>query len=250
MPTANVFLDRSILGSIRRTGAKTVCDYGCGEGALLKRLGQRTAHRLRLIGIDYFSARPKSEQPENSGNIVFIDRASSEYKRLAARGNAFDLIVSTFTLHHFKRPVEDLTNLKKLLKPRGTLFLADLAFKNNSDSQTAKNLCSFLSEEFHAFQGKYHRHHYTVDEARSLFDAAGFTIERAHSVTIDFPASERKEETAHAMENLGRMRSANRKSGNAVQRAYFNRRFEAMGKLVRRYGIDYSQLLAITARKQ
>jgi 2-polyprenyl-3-methyl-5-hydroxy-6-metoxy-1,4-benzoquinol methylase len=248
MPTADVFLDRTILGLIKRTDARSVCDYGCGSGSQLKRLDQKTAQRLRLTGIDFFSFWAKAERPADSASIRFVDRGSSEYRRLCARGRAFDLIVSTFALHHFKRPVEELAVLKKLLEPHGNLFLADLAFANDSDSQVAENLFSFLSEEFQAFRGKYHRHHYTPDEAKSLVTSAGFKVQRVHAVTVDFPAAERKEETGHALHHLSRMRAANRRTASASQRGYFDRRFAQMIQLVKRYGIDYSRLFAVTAQ--
>ncbi|MCU0606076.1 MAG: class I SAM-dependent methyltransferase [Candidatus Edwardsbacteria bacterium] len=250
LPVADVSLDRAILGLIKRTGARAVCDYGCGDGALLKRLDRMTGQRLQLTGIDYFSSRKKEDRPKGAGNLRFIDRVSREYRRVVEQGGVFDLIVSAFTLHHFRRPLEELAVLGRLLKPRGTLFLADLEFANDSGDQAAKNLFSFLSEEFHTFQGTYHRHHYTRDEALPLFAAAGLAVRSSRSLTVDFPGHERKEETGHALRNLDRMRVANRKTANAHQRRYFDARIEQMAALVKQHGIDYSRLFTVTAARR
>ena len=250
MPTTDVLLDRTVIGLIKRTRARAVCDYGCGDGALLRRIDRKTARRLQLTGIDYFSSWKREERPQRTGNMRFIDRGSRDYSRIVRQGGIFDLIVSAFTLHHFRRPLKELAALGKLLKPSGTLFLADLEFANDSDDQAAKNLFSFLSEEFQAFQGTYHRHHYTRDEALPLFAAAGLTVRSSRSITVDFPEHERKEETGRALRHLQRMRAANRKTTNRWQRAYFDRRFAQMAALVKRRGIDYSRLFALTAARR
>lgn len=249
MPTTDVFLDRAVLGLIKRTGARAVCDYGCGDGSLLKRIDQNTSHRLRLTGIDFFSSWKEEDRPKGAGNLRFIDRAAREYQRLAGRGRAFDLIVSTYALHHFREPLAELAALRKLLKPNGTLFVTDLEFSTENDARITTNLFSYLSEEYQAFRGRYHRHPYTAEEARSLFAAAGFDAVRVRSVAVGYPESERAQDTGHALHHLRRMRDANRTTSGAALRDHFARRLGQMIRLVRRHGIDYSRLFTITAAR-
>lgn len=253
MPAVDVFIERAVLGLVRRRGLRSVCDYGCGDGTLLKRLDQKTAHRLRLTGVDYFSRgkrwRKEWALPATSpaGNMVFVDRDAKAFQQMSGGKGLFDLVTSVCALHHFRHPCAELRNIQALLKPGGFAVVADWDFEVATASGMVKNLYSFLSESFHAFNGKYHRHHYTPQQALDLFLATKFRIIKSRTVRF-IDAAAREDATKSALCTLAGMKRANQKTTSPVLKEYFKKEFGIIEQLVKNHGINYPSLYVIIAQ--
>jgi len=111
----------------------SVLDAGCGPGEVLTRLA-RVAPSLHLTGVDLDEpmirrAREKSMRtvgPNGSGprppTFVVGDVA-----KLPFEDASFDLVVSSFSVHHWPDPHAGLAEVMRVLKPGGRAIVWDIA---------------------------------------------------------------------------------------------------------------------------
>jgi ubiquinone/menaquinone biosynthesis C-methylase UbiE len=98
-----------------------VLDVGCGTGALLERLA--TTHApSRLAGVDPVSemlAIAKERLP------AAVDLRQGWAEKLPFDSESFDVVMSCNTLHYFRRPIEALREMARVLRPGGLLVITD-----------------------------------------------------------------------------------------------------------------------------
>ena len=160
-----VELARKIGDAIRRTGHLShetrLLDYGCGTGLLGLYL---LPHIKHVTGIDTSPGMLEVLQEK----IVQSHLSNMEVHLLDLQNptvsvpssEEFDAITMNMVLHHVKETCSLLQNLKSLLRPNGTLFIADL------DSEPGT---------FHAkgFEGVFH-HGFDREELSEQLTKAGF----------------------------------------------------------------------------
>ena len=96
-------------------------DVGCGSGALLQRLGERSSH---TVGIDLSSTMIEKAKARCYGQRD-IEFRVGDFLNEDFRDERFDCIASIAALHHVEfEPA--LHKLKSLLKPGGVLLVIDL----------------------------------------------------------------------------------------------------------------------------
>jgi SAM-dependent methyltransferase len=93
--------------------------------------------------------------------IRFINGAVENEKLITTLGS-FDLVYSTFSLHHWKYPVQAFRNIKGVLKETGTLLIYDF---QRSWFSWHLPLRQGMVESIHAA--------YTVDEIPTILSRAG-----------------------------------------------------------------------------
>lgn len=131
--------------SIGPAREKTVLDLGCGTGIILQRIHERFP-TLSLAGVDISTgmlARGRQRLPLASFTEGNIEDAS-----FAAGLPSADIILSLSVLHHLTDVERHLRLLAKLVKPEGTIFLADFSL----DGIVMK----FGDLYFRFFQSHYH----------------------------------------------------------------------------------------------
>jgi ubiquinone/menaquinone biosynthesis C-methylase UbiE len=104
-----------------------VLDVGTGPGVLLVEIAKRRED-LRLTGID-LSTDMAAAAARNLGE--FGDRASArqgDVTDLPLDDDSVDLIVSSFSLHHWDAPKEAVPQLARVLRPGGRLYFYDFGF--------------------------------------------------------------------------------------------------------------------------
>jgi ubiquinone/menaquinone biosynthesis C-methylase UbiE len=105
----------------------TVLDVGTGPGVLLVELA-RLRPDLRLTGVDLSADMVNAAQRNLT---AFSDRASAaqgDVTRLPFPDDAFDLIVSSLSLHHWDNPRAAAPELARVLRPDGQVYLYDFRF--------------------------------------------------------------------------------------------------------------------------
>jgi ubiquinone/menaquinone biosynthesis C-methylase UbiE len=105
----------------------TVLDVGTGPGVLLAELARRRPD-LTLNGID-LSADMVTIAARNLA--PFGARASVEQADVAAlpfADGSMDVVVSSLSLHHWDRPREAISELRRVLRPGGRLRIYDFPF--------------------------------------------------------------------------------------------------------------------------
>jgi ubiquinone/menaquinone biosynthesis C-methylase UbiE len=104
-----------------------VLDVGTGPGVLLVELAERR-HDLRLNGVD-LSADMVSAAERNLRS--FHERAAvrvGDATALPFADHSFDVVVTSFSMHHWDRPADAVPELARVLRPGGRLYVYDFGF--------------------------------------------------------------------------------------------------------------------------
>ena len=131
-------LTRILLGSLFRSIASDVAasasegarvlDVGCGPGHLSARLAHD--HGLEVTGLDLDPAmieraRANAERAAPSDGRVptFVE---GDVAALRLEDASFDLVVSTFSFHHWSDPAAGIGEIARVLRPAGRALIWDL----------------------------------------------------------------------------------------------------------------------------
>jgi SAM-dependent methyltransferase len=104
-----------------------ILEVGCGPGHLSIRLARD--HRLDVTGLDLDPAMIE-RAGANAGRIIEteIDRPAfivGDVAALPFADGSFDLVVSTFSMHHWSDPTSGLTEIARVLRPAGRALVWD-----------------------------------------------------------------------------------------------------------------------------
>lgn len=107
---------------------KNCLDVGCASGFMASKIAKRFP-KARFFGVDAYKEAityAKHKYP----SIKFIH---AEAEKLPFKPNQFDLILCYETIEHVRNPKKAMLELKRVLKPKGTLILSmdsgNLAFR-------------------------------------------------------------------------------------------------------------------------
>jgi 2-polyprenyl-3-methyl-5-hydroxy-6-metoxy-1,4-benzoquinol methylase len=223
---------------------KQVCDYGCGRGELLQ-----TIHELRpdwqLTGIDL----PAALLETGSVAAAMVDREGPDFTTLLNSAK-FDLIVSTFAIHHFEYPVRELHNLCGMLKPGGQIVIIDHRVDLESEGGCGKSVESLVGEFFASLNKGYHRHHYTLAEALDLISFLPIDVIESKEFRR-FQSEENTRETGNAhIERNAEIQKMVREKASEVKQLILLPLLEMEANALKRCGLDNSGLFRIIAQKQ
>jgi ubiquinone/menaquinone biosynthesis C-methylase UbiE len=106
-----------------------ILDVGCGGGGTVKVLAQAALHG-KVCGVDYSEDVLLTARQVNR---VLIEQGRVELKHgsvsdLPSSDAAFDLVTAFETTMFWPNPVEDLREVRRVLKPGGTLLIANEAY--------------------------------------------------------------------------------------------------------------------------
>lgn len=151
---ARVKIAKSVADGIKedipiREGFKLL-DFGCGTGLVSFFLADSVEQIVGLDSsqgmVDMFNKKAK----ENGINAVAykVDIFNQDFTE-----NNFDIIISSMTFHHIKRPVDILKKLSKHLKKGGYIAVADLVKEDGTfhDDNEGVEHFGFEIEEFESF---------------------------------------------------------------------------------------------------
>jgi ubiquinone/menaquinone biosynthesis C-methylase UbiE len=79
---------------------------------------------------------------------------------------AFDVVTNSLSFHHYPDPLRALTEMFRVLKPGGALYLLDIHPRHTA----TKRVIDFVARLF----PEGHEHVFTTAEIRSLLERAGF----------------------------------------------------------------------------
>jgi SAM-dependent methyltransferase len=163
----------------RSPGAVTVLDAGCGRVSALRQFRPRIG---RMVGADIHE--PSTPLPYLD-EFAVVDLCGSVDAFPSA---SFDVVLSNFTLEHFQEPATALANLRRWLRPGGTLvattvnrrhpFVAAYLAMPDGPRRAVQPLVKASQADAHPLVGACN------DPAtiRADLEAAGFTEIRLHTV--------------------------------------------------------------------
>jgi 2-polyprenyl-3-methyl-5-hydroxy-6-metoxy-1,4-benzoquinol methylase len=168
-----------------------VLDIGCGPAEATITIAVARPG-WRVLGVDASEpmlavARKRAVAAKAGPNIRF-DIADA--KAISASLGPFDLIISNSLLHHLPDPAGFWDSIKRIAKPRATIFIRDLA--RPADEATARRIVDanasgaseLLREEFYRSLLAA----FTIDEVREQIATAGLTslrVERSSDRHLD-----------------------------------------------------------------
>jgi len=112
-------------------------DIGCGPGQIVKKLSGRLPE-WKFYGVDrsFAMIRLASQSGGNGGGFPATGSASPEKANaqfVAGDANSlpfgdasFDLVLCNSVLHHMREPLRLLTEIRRIVKPHGSILLRDL----------------------------------------------------------------------------------------------------------------------------
>ena len=148
-----------------------VLDVACGTGEFERLLLDQNPTQ-QIIGIDISEkmlnvARDKLEKYSN------VEFSQTSVNSLPFVNNFFDVVVCANAFHYFEKPQVALAEIKRVLKPDGTLIILDWS----RDFIFCK-ICDWVLKVFDSA----HRQCYTQAELHKLLIDADFNISRAAKV--------------------------------------------------------------------
>ena len=147
---------RRIMEWVRRMMPGSVCDFGCGNGELLKMVAERMPE-IRLAGID-ITDNQIAENREVYPNMgwYLADLASEDYEN--PLGTGVDLGISSEVIEHVENHRAYVRNVFSSLNPGGALVLS-------TQSGTV-----YPTEKY-----VFHVRHWPASDMRELLAETGFT---------------------------------------------------------------------------
>jgi len=106
---------------------KTLLDIGGGDGRLAVALAKQYPNLSRIITADISKDMVHRAQKRAEENNL-SDRIYPEVQdihKLTYEDNHFDIVVSFFSMHHWREPTKAFLELHRVLKPNGVLAIFD-----------------------------------------------------------------------------------------------------------------------------
>lgn len=99
-------------------------DIGTGPAWLLLKL-HRQAPKMRLVGIDSSPAMA-TKAKKNTAGIESIEIKQGNADDIPFPDECFEIVVSTASIHHWKKPIVGLNEVHRVLKDGGFALIYDL----------------------------------------------------------------------------------------------------------------------------
>ncbi len=168
-------LQDHIFGYLYEIRFESVLDVACGTGVLLERVkgvAETRKQTVRLAGIDLSPGMLEVARKKfGAGADLRRGRADD----LPWGDGNFDVVTCTNSFHHFPDPDKVLLEMKRVLKPGGTLIIADVWFPW---------LLRYLANLLLPFSSEGDVHIYSEKEILDLMRKTGFTNIKWHRIFV------------------------------------------------------------------
>lgn len=125
-------LNAAIVNSI--DNSSEVADLGCGTGELLSVLMENTQ---KIIGVDSSSSMLEESRKRFSDKNAGIDLRLGELEHLPLKDQEIETAIISLALHHLSKPETAIAEAERILKPGGTLIIAEFEKHENQTLQKA-----------------------------------------------------------------------------------------------------------------
>ena len=168
-----------------------ILDLGTGSGYLSFPIAKKYPN-ISITGLDIVEKalevnRSKANE-EDIKNISFISYNGIDFP---FKDSEFDMVISRYALHHFPNIQKSISEVSRVIKPKGFLFISDPT-PNLNDSSRFVDAYMQLKKDGHI---KF----YTKDEWIQICEKYGLHFKQSFDSTIRFP---KKKDTAYGFDEL------------------------------------------------
>jgi ubiquinone/menaquinone biosynthesis C-methylase UbiE len=160
-------------------GDERVLDAGCGAGhtalAFAPHVAEVTAFDLSAGMLAQVEALARER------GVANVRTRRGDVEALPFDDDAFDLVTSRYSAHHWPHPERALAEIRRVLKPGGRFLLSDIV---SFDSY----VCDTYLQTIELLRDPSHVRDHTVAQWVAMFEAAGFVAEALFEwrVPLDF----------------------------------------------------------------
>lgn len=168
-----------------------ILDLGVGSGYLSFPIAKEYPN-ISIIGLDIVEKalevnRLKAKE-ENVQNISFITYDGTNFP---FADNEFDMVISRYALHHFPDIQKSISEVSRVIKREGFLFISDPASNANDTSR--------FVDEYMQLKKDGHIRFYNKDEWLQICGKYGLQFKKHFDSIIRFP---REKDTAYGFDEL------------------------------------------------
>lgn len=168
-----------------------ILDLGTGSGYLSFSIAKKYSN-ISIIGLDIVEKalevnRFKAKE-ENVQNISFITYDGVNFP---FDDNEFDMVISRYALHHFPDIQKSISEISRVIKSDGFLFISD---PTPNDNDTSRFVDGYMQQKKDG-----HIKFYTKDEWLQICGKYGLQFKKSFDSTIRFP---KKKDTAYGFDEL------------------------------------------------
>ncbi len=151
----------------------TILDLGCGEGHLLRRIGQAIPG-AKLVGLDYSrSAIANARKVVPQAQLLVADANQAPFP-----DRSFDVVLCTNLWEHVEAPIALARDVRRILTTTGQLILSTPA------RYRFQNLRRVLAGDSVGFMSSMHVTEYSVGQVKEMLAFAGFAVLEVHAPDI------------------------------------------------------------------
>lgn len=142
----------------------TVLDAGCGGGRTVGKLAALATAGM-VYGVDYADGSVAASRGKNAGLIAAgrVEIAQASVSRLPFPDGVFDLVTAVETHYYWPDLASDMREIRRVLKPGGTLAIVAESYKNGKYDKVQGPLMKLLGTA-----------RLSAGEHGELFAAAGY----------------------------------------------------------------------------
>lgn len=169
-------LTKWALSCLRYERNDRILDIGCGGGATLKRLSERLPEG-KLFGVDYSEVSVALSKETNAGDIESgkTEILHGSVEKLPYEDSVFDKIVTVESFYFWPSPLENLKEVRRVLKAGGSFLLVSEIYERED-----------LTEHIRDNIRKYQMYVPGIGEFEQLFREAGFSQLILHTKDREF----------------------------------------------------------------
>jgi len=160
------------LTSISINPDSCVLDIGCGGGKGVKEIASSVS-KGKVYGIDYSEDMVQLSEKVNDNLIKqgIVEIMKGSVSALPFPDNMFDFVTAFESYYFWPDLVNDLIEIKRVLKPGAFLLLVQAAYKDKKHEKRNNKLVNLLDIKLH-----------TPDEYKDFLSEAGYKIEKINSL--------------------------------------------------------------------
>ena len=156
------FQKRAVLMAQLKNGQRFL-DIGCGTGWAVCYAASTMSGNGEFYGID-MAPKMIEKARENSGGLKNVRFQKALVEELPFESDFIDNAICTNSFHHYLDPVKALTEIRRVLKPGGRVYILDA---------TTDNIIIKLADKRMKSRQPEHVKLYSTAEFRELFPKAG-----------------------------------------------------------------------------